>query len=85
MAILIIRVLYRDILHMIYPIKFDNYMYTKHQYIYEYSFTFYIYAVSALGPEPGSNPVRSRPHLYITRSHQPGFNSDPAEPHTHVG
>ena len=24
------------------PLKFDNYMYTEHQYIYEYSFTFYI-------------------------------------------
>ena len=24
------------------PMKFDNYMYTKRQYIYEYSFTFYI-------------------------------------------
>ena len=37
-------------------------------------------AVSALGPEPGSNCVRSRPHLLRVL-----INPDPADPHTHVG
>ena len=47
MNVWVYRVLYRGgdpgISPLTYsPLKFDNYMYTKHQYIYEYSFTFYI-------------------------------------------
>ena len=56
----------------IHPLKFDNYMYIKHQYnIYEYSFTFYIenYCQIINNKTKGKqSKLRTCTHVYMLRN-----------------